>query len=324
MMVPSILVALNNFFRIGKSRSGLLRMSSHRPSKVAPFTPFLISLEGNIGAGKSTLLSKLRKAHPEWIAIDEPVETWSKIRNGNNESILEVFYKDRKRWAYTFQNCALLTRFQNIETAVNTSRKNYYQKFDQTPTNPQQQSLSLLANQIDPIQVFLTERCLDTDYHVFTKMLLAEGSIDSLEIELYERLLDQLKLNATSLSAIVHINTTPLICAERIKRRGRTGEEAINLDYLRSLDYHQRVWIDSTSVPTLSADVTHDFDIVEQFIAQQVCEVRNQLQQELSHYHVSEQIPRTSSPVFENYRYRLHNDGFESFSSSSNPTSSPA
>ena len=68
----------------------------------------MIYMKGNIGAGKTTLLKSLRMKHPEWIFIDEPVDTWSNIRNDNQESILEVFYKDRKRWSYTFQNCMWL------------------------------------------------------------------------------------------------------------------------------------------------------------------------------------------------------------------------
>ena len=80
--------------------------------------PLLVSIEGNIGAGKSTLLDKLRSENPNWIVINEPVGVWSSFRNDANENMLEVFYKDRKRWSYTFQNCALLTRFQNIESAI--------------------------------------------------------------------------------------------------------------------------------------------------------------------------------------------------------------
>ena len=57
--------------------------------------------------------------------------------------------------------------------------------------------------------MFFTERCLDTDYHVFTKMLRDENSIDKLELELYERLLNQLKSTATPLSAIIYVNTPP-------------------------------------------------------------------------------------------------------------------
>jgi deoxyadenosine/deoxycytidine kinase len=204
--------------------------------------PVLISIEGNIGSGKSTLLKNLRLRNPEWSFIDEPVDTWSNIRNDEGNSMLEVFYKDRKRWSYTFQNCALLTRHQYIEAAVKNMRT------------------SVTGN-----HVFLTERCLDTDFHVFTKMLRAEGSIDKLELDLYLRLLTQLKSTATPLSAIIHVNTPPLVCAERIKMRSRSGEDSISMDYLTALDQRQTEWIASETLPTLVTDVS-DITHAEDFI----------------------------------------------------------
>jgi len=217
------------------SSSSIRLFSTVRPK------PILVSIEGNIGAGKSTLLTSLRENYPQWIYIDEPVEAWSKILNDNGESILEVFYKDRKRWSYTFQNCALLTRYQNIESAV--------MNVNQRPSDTASSS---------PL-VFFTERCLDTDYHVFTKMLRDESSIDKLELELYERLLNQLKTTASPLSAIIYVNTPPEQCMDRIKQRSRSGEDAISIEYLKAIDYYQMKWIDSTTVPTFkcSSDVSN-------------------------------------------------------------------
>ena len=75
--------------------------------------PVLISIEGNIGSGKSTLLKKLRERHANWNFIDEPVESWMSLRHSNGKSLLELFYEDKHRWAYTFQNTAILTRIIN-------------------------------------------------------------------------------------------------------------------------------------------------------------------------------------------------------------------
>lgn len=219
--------------------------------KVSPpeedvLNPILISIEGNIGAGKTTLLEVLRKKHPEWRIISEPVDVWSEIVNDSGDSILEVFYKDRRRWSYTFQNCALITRFQNIEQRINEAK----------------------ANSCKGKTVFLTERCLDTDYHVFTKMLREEGSIDKLELELYERLLNQLKATATPLSGIIHVETKPLICGERIKKRSRTGEDNIPMDYLESLHKHQCHWVDNIDLPTVPYKDQVDLEKVEKFVAE--------------------------------------------------------
>lgn len=207
-------------------------------------SPILISIEGNIGAGKTTLLKKLRANRPDWTFINEPVDSWTKIKNENDQNILEVFYKDRKRWSYTFQNCALLTRYQEIENTIN----------------------SVYSSGASTHAIFLTERCLDTDYHVFTKMLAAEGSLNSIELHLYERLLNQLKSTATPLSAIVHVNTPPEICLERIRTRDRSGEQAISLDYLRALNRYQCDWIENTSVKIHTTDLTN-VQNVEDFIS---------------------------------------------------------
>lgn len=212
-------------------------------SKPSVLTPILVSIEGNIGAGKSTLLKKLQTNHPTWTFIDEPVDTWSAIKNEKGESMLEVFYKDRHRWSYTFQNCALLTRHQNIESAVAKARE---------------------EGKVGR-QIFLTERCLDTDYHVFTKMLKAEGSIDKLELDLYIRWLNQLKTVATPLSAIVHVSTSPKQCAEWIRKRSRGGEDSISMDYLENLHSHQATWVDSASLPVFKTDLKNT-QLVEDFI----------------------------------------------------------
>lgn len=150
---------------------------------------------GNIGAGKSYLLSKLRKAHPEWCFIDEPVEFWESLKNNENESLLEVFYKDQRRWSYTFQNCALLSRYHNIESAVKEHQQAFHilkkqqkQQYDITDissssiTNNNDMSNNRNNNDNDTnknkieYKIFITERCLDTDYQVFAKMLHADGS----------------------------------------------------------------------------------------------------------------------------------------------------
>ena len=69
----------------------------------------ILSLDGNIGAGKSTLLAEIRKALPDLHVVDEPVGQWTALHNAAGKNLLELFYEDKKRWAYTFQNCAILT-----------------------------------------------------------------------------------------------------------------------------------------------------------------------------------------------------------------------
>ena len=123
----------------------------------------IISLDGNIGAGKSTLLQEIRNKLHDVHIVDEPVSQWSALKNAKGKSLLELFYEDKNRWSYTFQNCALLTRLKNIQKAV--------ENIDTTISSP---------------QVIITERSVLTDKHVFAEMLYDAGNIDPLEWELYE------------------------------------------------------------------------------------------------------------------------------------------
>jgi len=80
----------------------------------------ILIIEGNIGAGKSTLLRLLS----EHFAIDpvcEPLERWQNVGNGDN--LLDRFYKDINRWAYTFQTYAFVTRVLEQENNSNKQRQ---------------------------------------------------------------------------------------------------------------------------------------------------------------------------------------------------------
>jgi deoxyadenosine/deoxycytidine kinase len=157
--------------------------------------------------------------------------------------LLEVFYKDRKRWSYTFQSCALLSRFQNIENSI----KQRSSLLESTKSS---------AMEVDEREIFITERCLDTDFHVFTKMLRDEKSINKLEFEIYDRLYQHLKSTSTPLSAIIHVSTDPEECLKRIASRNRAGEKEITQEYLTNLEICQSAWITSCAVPVLRSDQT--------------------------------------------------------------------
>ena len=56
----------------------------------------IISIDGNIGSGKSSFLSYLKENNKgqTFVFVDEPVEQWLQIRDGETgESIFEKFYK---------------------------------------------------------------------------------------------------------------------------------------------------------------------------------------------------------------------------------------
>ena len=199
----------------------------------------LVSIESYcIGAGKSYLLKKIKDNLPECCIIDEPLGTWEELKNENGESLLELFYKDKKKWSYAFQNCALLSRYQNIENAI----KN----------NPDK-------------SIFITERCLETDKEVFAKMLYDDDCICKVEMDLYLKWFSMLSETATQLNGIINVQTDVDLSLERIKTRGRKGEDGISSEYLNSLKFYQDKWFNSLdkTFPFINVDSSNTNEAIE-------------------------------------------------------------
>jgi deoxyadenosine/deoxycytidine kinase len=206
-------------------------------------SPIVISIDGNIGAGKSTFLAALAEAMPEVDVVQEPVGEWMTLKNAEGKSLLELFYEDKRRWAYTFQNCAILTRLRTIRDAIASTKK----------------------------RVIITERSVLTDRFVFAEMLRTSGDIDNLEWQLYMKWFDAFAADLP-IRGIVYLTTGVCTSAGRIVARGRHGEEHIPLDYLSALDNHHHHWIASTDLPVVqistepTVPVDHNIEQVRAFI----------------------------------------------------------
>ena len=184
--------------------------------------PLIVSVDSLIGSGKTTLLTALKEALPDVEVVLEPVGAWMTLKNAEGKSLLELFYEDKRRWAYTFQNCAIPTRLRTIKDAIATTKK----------------------------RIILTERSVLTDRFVFAEMLRSSGDIDELEWQLYMNWFDTFAADLP-IRGVVYLTTGVSTSAERIGRRGRRGEEHIPLDYLSALDAQHKKWITDTELPVL-------------------------------------------------------------------------
>lgn len=178
-------------------------------------SPIIVSIDGNVGAGKSTFLAHLRTVMPDVEVVLEPVGEWMRLKDATGKSLLELFYEDKKRWAYTFQNCAILTRLRTILAAMKTTTK----------------------------RVILTERSVLTDRYVFAEMLRSDGTLDPMEWELYETWFNTFAADLP-IKGVIYLTTGVGTSAQRIITRGRAGEEHIPLDYLAALDAQHHRWLD--------------------------------------------------------------------------------
>jgi deoxyadenosine/deoxycytidine kinase len=189
-------------------------------------SPILITLDGNIGAGKSTLLEAIRKQLPHVTVIPEPVGEWLQMKNEHGESLLSLFYRDTRRWCYTFQNCAILTRLMHTLEILENYKKD--------PSHP---------------RIIITERSVLTDRYVFAEMLHEQGKMDDLEWNLYLKWYNHFAANLP-VKGIIHLTTSASTSQTRIHIRNRSGEESIPLEYLNDLDTQHHKWISNSTLPT--------------------------------------------------------------------------
>lgn len=77
-----------------------------------PIMSTFISIEGNIGSGKSTVLKIIRQNFPELTILDEPLASWEKVGENGTVNLLKLYYSDPKRWGFTFQIYAFMSRLK--------------------------------------------------------------------------------------------------------------------------------------------------------------------------------------------------------------------
>lgn len=187
--------------------------------------PIIISIEGNIGSGKSTLMTYLKHNYLYVNGgvlrvgyIDEPIEIWNSIRDSaTGENIIEKYYKDQQRYAFSFQMMAYISRLSNFRLAIAEN------KYD----------------------VLFTERSIYTDRNVFAQMLYDTGKIEDINFKIYLKWFDEFLDDIRDIK-VVYIKTSPLVALQRVEQRNRPGEE-IPLEYLTECSqYHDR-WINAMS-----------------------------------------------------------------------------
>lgn len=199
---------------------------------------YIISLEGNIGAGKSSFLKILKQNLSDKAEfIDEPVEEWLEIKNNKNENLLEVFYNDKKRWSYTFQNIAYITRMKRIIDIMQTTSKS----------------------------IIFMDRSLEGDLNTFTKMLKEDGDIDDLEWCAYKKwntmFTDLIGKNIETKH--IYLRCTPEIAYARIDKRSRDEENNIPFEYIKQLHLYHDNWLLNNNKSYI-IDVNKDFVYDEQ------------------------------------------------------------
>jgi deoxyadenosine/deoxycytidine kinase len=189
-----------------------------------PKKPFLISIEGNIGAGKSTILEHLEKhlsvrlPAKKVLFLKEPLDIWENFHDEAGNNILQKFYANQVRYAFTFQVMAFITRLSLLRQAI----KN----------NPE-------------VDIIVIERSLCADKNIFMNMLHGDKIVEKIEFDIYNKWYAEY-IEKYRVDAVIYMDSNPEVCNQRINKRNRNGEDNIPLDYLKKCrDFHTKWLIDT-------------------------------------------------------------------------------
>ena len=196
----------------------------------------IISVEGNIGVGKSTFTQIIKNAFENSCVVTEPVDVWKSMVDMDGDNILNKFYKDTDRWAYTFQNLACITRMIKMEESIKDSKSQY---------------------------IFL-DRSIGTDKNVFEKMLYDNKKISEIEHNMYNLWCDfyHKYVRSETFNIIIYLRCNPNTAYERIMKRNRDEEKNISLEYLSDVHKYHEQWLitDDDNMKVIIIDCDKDFE----------------------------------------------------------------
>ena len=169
-------------------------------------------VEGNIGAGKSTFL-KILHSHLDVHPVFEPHQRWQDIEG---ENLLDKFYSDTSRWAYTFQTYAFVSRaVEHAQNIRNTEK-----------------------------DILVLERSVFSDRYCFAKNGFEMGVMNNLEWQLYKEWFSWLVYDYITLpTGFIYLKTDPKVSYERMRRRSRHEEASVSLEYLNMLHDKHESWL---------------------------------------------------------------------------------
>jgi len=170
-----------------------------------------IAVAGNIGSGKTTLTGLLAK-HFKWQAHYEDVDT---------NPYLQSFYEDMRRWSFNLQVYFLNSRFRQV---VDIRKKG---------------------------KSVIQDRTIYEDAFIFAPNLHAMGLMNTRDFDNYSSLFELMSTFIQPPDLLIYLKASVPTLVNQIQQRGREYENAIRLDYLKSLNERYEQWIEGYSAGKL-------------------------------------------------------------------------
>ncbi|TKY49949.1 Deoxycytidine kinase [Spatholobus suberectus] len=176
-------------------------------------------VEGNISVGKTTFLQRIANETIELRdlveVVPEPISKWQDV-GPDHFNILDAFYAEPQRYAYTFQNYVFVTRVMQERES---------------------------SGGIKPLR--LMERSVFSDRMVFVRAVHEANWMNEMEISIYDSWFDPVVSSLPGLipDGFIYLRASPDTCHKRMLLRKRAEEGGVTLDYLRDLHEKHESWL---------------------------------------------------------------------------------
>lgn len=179
-----------------------------------------IAVEGVIGVGKTTLAGALAASMGARQVLEQVEEN----------PFLELFYKDRTRYAFQTQLFFLLSRYRQMQTLM---------------------------------QRELFQSAVVSDYLFQKDRIFASINLSDEEMILYDQILPLLERELPRPDKVVFLRADLPVLLKRIEKRGRSFEKGIDPEYLKALDEaYNYFFFHYRSTPLLVVN-TNALDVVD-------------------------------------------------------------
>ncbi|MFP4377335.1 MAG: deoxynucleoside kinase [Spirochaetales bacterium] len=177
----------------------------------------MIIIEGQIGVGKTTM--------GELLEQEFGFPLYRELQRPETHTLLERFYSDQRRWAFTMQIHFLNERFRMIKEIRREGGG-------------------------------VLDRSIFGD-RIFAQVLHEDGEMSDEEYTTYTRLLYNMLEHVESPDLLIYLDCSVDTALDRIRLRNRGMESVIPREYLEHLNGHYLEWFESYS---LSPKVRIDTD----------------------------------------------------------------
>ncbi|GER37831.1 deoxycytidine kinase [Striga asiatica] len=193
-----------------------LKEDNPRPAQKKRIT---LCVEGNISVGKTTFLQRIANETLELRdlveVVPEPIDKWQNI-GPDHFNILDAFYAEPERYAYTFQNYVFVTRVMQERES---------------------------SGGVKPLR--LMERSVFSDRMVFVRAVHEAKWMNEMEISIYDSWFDPVVSSLPGLipDGFIYLRASPDTCHKRMMLRKRAEEGGVSLDYLHDLHEKHESWL---------------------------------------------------------------------------------